>query len=434
MNDSHGSLAGKPTDRLTRGEVGAQMCVLSLPGVRSAEILEVNRVFPTLNGPVTGRPGDIAVTTASGETYPILSSIYYGTYEVIGEVGNQLAGRRLMHVRSAWRVISPDAQLNLPGRDPLLVERGGWLYQSDEDDFGLITEDVMASGHALVGTADEVTSAHWSKSFERLEWFLTALPPLLTLIALVALWAVEGSPIHWLPTALTSVETGLLLLGATAYAWAQIRGWEKKAAVTAGASAAQEFQPAAELLGERRSKSFPQMSLWRAAQASTLTPAKGLDLSPENVATLDSLAGRLAILIDEIKRKIRFSRRLESVGTTGAAIAVACVLSANIWLIGVSHWLQLELFALWLPSLIGAFHSLGYHRRAADQVPLLTEFARQLDFVKTKLVSLSKREVPEPEGRGIERVAALRLLCKVIGQYSQAELRLAIMRHPSLPV
>jgi len=431
MNDTNSSTPGKPTENLRRGELGAPMYVLSLPEIRKAEILQSETVLETKDGPVTGRPGDIAMTAADGgERYPILSNIFYGTYEVLGQVGNRLIARRLMHVRTAWEVLSPDAELSYgPDRGTVSVARGGWLYQSDDRDFGLINLTEKHKGHTEVGPIQKVEQTSWSRRFERLTWFLMFLPPLMTGIALLGLSLPEGT---WGRTGLTAIETGLLLIGAGAFAWARIEGWEMKAAVSAGAKAAAEFQPAAQLLGERKSEHFPQMALWRAAQA---RPASGnvLVYSPENARTLDELRGRLGSMVQEIKEEISSSRRIEELGTVLAAAAVAAVIGSNIWLIFAPH-LPVELFALWLPSLIGAFHALGYHKRVAEQVPLLNEFARQLDFIKAQLQSTAQWDAAELPQLSGTREAALRLLCKVIGQYSQAELRLAIAQHPSLPV
>jgi hypothetical protein len=50
----------------------------------------------------------------------------------------------------------------------------------------------------------------------------------------------------------------------------------------------------------------------------------------------------------------------------------------------------------------------------------------------TALDGCAKLEQETDEDREA-REAALRTLCKVVGQYSQAELRLAIRQHPDLP-
>jgi hypothetical protein len=138
------------------------------------DLLDSPREFQTDNGPVTSHPGDVAIVAARKlDQYPIRSSIFYGTYEIVGRVGNRLVARRLIHVRKAWEVLSNTALLQLPvrdGRPPIttVIEQGGWVYQSDDDDYGPISKEHRRRSHAKVGSIKKVKGVPWTRRFERL--------------------------------------------------------------------------------------------------------------------------------------------------------------------------------------------------------------------------------------------------------------------------
>ena len=143
----------KPTAALVSGEVSEPIVVLSRSEIRNAEILETQQDFQTADGFVTGRPGDVVVTAYGGERYPIPRSVFFGTYEVIGQVGRRLVARRLIHTRRAWPVVSANAAFDYgKGRGTVAVMKGAWLYQTDDADFGVINPDVKHKGHTEAGT------------------------------------------------------------------------------------------------------------------------------------------------------------------------------------------------------------------------------------------------------------------------------------------
>jgi hypothetical protein len=416
----------EPSDaRVLNGKIGAPMYVLSLPQIREVELLDTETEVLTTNGLVKGRRGDVVVTAK--DRYPIVHSVFYGTYEVIGRVDNRLVARRLIHVRKARKVLSLSADLKLSGRqDVLAVERDGWVYQSDDDDVGPISAAAARTGHAEVGRIEQVNSVAWSRRLECLTWFLTFLPPVMTAIEALT----HGLP-KWGRTSLLSFETLLLATGVGAFIWARLHRWELKAVVTDKERARflARFQSAAELLGDRRSVDFPQMALWRAAQSPELHARA---YSGDNAKMLEDLRKQVAQTIPEIKAKIAPARRIETISTVGGIVAVACVLASNLCLI-LRDWSPIELVAVCLPSLIGALHALGQQKRVADQIPLLTELARQLEFIRTQLLRHAGWSETETADSRASREATLRTLCKVIGQYSQAELRLAIRSQLSIP-
>src|ERR1700730_18261930 len=79
----------RPPRHLFRGELGEELIVLSIPVVRIAERLGWETQIETADGFVTGRAGDFVITAASGERYPILASVFYGTYQILGSVGSR---------------------------------------------------------------------------------------------------------------------------------------------------------------------------------------------------------------------------------------------------------------------------------------------------------------------------------------------------------
>lgn len=419
---------------LLQGEVAAPMYVLTTPDIRMAEVIERETVFHTNDGDVIGRPGerDIAITHGE-ETYPIPSRIFYGTYEVLGKTGPRMIARRLIHVRIAREVTSQFAEYDY-GTAPgvVSVDRGGWLYQSDDGDQGLINAAKKHVGHVEVGPIEEVERVPWRSRFERANMVLTFLPPILTALALLSLSSAEQPAAAASATAASAVETALLFLGLGLAVRIRRQGWALKAAVGAGVQVAARYQLAAQILGEPGSQQFPQMTLWRAAQTGP-RPDPGSLHSRENVGRLGTLRGYLAETLDEINAGIRRDLGIERAGELAEVASVLLAIGGNLWLIFVSHLEPIELVALWLPSLIGALHSLRSRRRTAERIPLLSAFSKQLAFLKTQLQALADWSAEEPAQKSATREAVLRFVCKVIGQYCQSELQLATSQHPDLP-
>src|SRR5690349_19550962 len=128
-----------PPSHLFKGKLGPELVVLSVSLVRTAQRAEIESVVETADGPVKARVGDFVLSTADGEQYPIPASIFYGAYQVLGSAGTRFVGRRLLHARRAWEVLSPDAEFDYgPGRGKIAAPKGGWIYRSDESDYGYI--------------------------------------------------------------------------------------------------------------------------------------------------------------------------------------------------------------------------------------------------------------------------------------------------------
>jgi hypothetical protein len=409
------------------------MYVLTRPDIRNAERVLKETVYRTSTGDVVGRPGerDIAVTQGE-ETYPIPSRVFYGTYEVINEHGPRMIARRLVHVRLAQEVTSADAEFDYGTGGIVSVDRGGWLYQSDDGDHGMVSKEKKQVGHIEVGPIEEVDQAPWNQRFRWANAFLTFLPPVLTLLALLSLEASHEPSTEWFARTGPAVETALLVLGLGVAVWIRSQRWALKAAVSAGMKVSQRFQLASEILGEGSSQAFPQMTLWRAAQ----TPPRkdpGTLFSPQNVERFKTLRQHLGATQDEINRGIELNERVERAGERAELLAVALAVAGNLFLLA-SHSTLIELASLWLPSVIGAFHALRSHRRSAERVPLLNDFAKQLKYVKTRLQVLNDWRPDEPADTSAERESVLRFTCKIIGQYCQAELQQAVSQHPDLPM
>jgi hypothetical protein len=408
------------------------MYVLTKPDIRLAADVEQETVFHTNDGDVIGRPGerDIAITQGD-ETYPVPSRVFYGTYEVIGKTGPRMIARRLIHVRIAREIVSASAEYDY-GTAPgvVSVSRGGWLYQSDDNDEGLINAEKKHVGHVEVGPIEEVERGLWRSRFELVNLLLTFLPPILTALALISLSAKTVAPS--LANAVSALETTLLFLGLAVAVWMRTRRWALKAAVRAGVNVATKYQLVAQILGEPGSRQFPQMTLWRAAQ----TPARkdpGALYSAQNAERFRTLREYLAETLDDIGSEIRRDLRIERIGEIGELASVLLAVGGNLWLIFVPQLDTIELVSLWLPSLIGALHAIRSHRRTGERIPLLNAVFKQLAFARTQLQALAEWNHDEPAQKSAQREAVLRFVCKVVGQYCQSELQLATSQQPEIP-
>jgi hypothetical protein len=177
------------------------------------------------------------------------------------------------------------------------------------------------------------------------------------------------------------------------------------------------------------------MSLWRAAQMhGNVIPAHRSE-SVEDKAKLAEIRERVGSTLAEMNEGVERSRRIEHMAEAGEVVAIIIVVASNIGLIANPEVPLLELLPMWLPSVIGALHSFSNRKRLSQRAAILTEFMGQLQFIRTQLQAL---DAPSP-AVGAEdvmpaREASLRLLCRIVGQYCQEELRLAIAQRPSLPV
>jgi len=116
---------------LFEGKLGPELIVLSVSIVRSAQRVDSEMIVETADGPVNARVGDFVITTDDGEHYPIPAFVFYGTYQILGAIGTRFVGRRLLHPRRAWEVLSDRAEFDYgPGRGKIAAPQGGWMYRS----------------------------------------------------------------------------------------------------------------------------------------------------------------------------------------------------------------------------------------------------------------------------------------------------------------
>jgi hypothetical protein len=370
-----------------------------------------------------GREGDFAVTSHEGERYPILRDIFLGAYETVGRIGRDVVARRLIHVRRAWEVLEDGASFDYgPGRGRVPVSRGSWLYQSDDDDFGIVHDKVKHNGHVEASEEQALSNIDWGRRRDRWVLVLGTLPCVLSLLALCALLSPVIAPtLGWLAPTLICVEIALLVAGVAAVVVIKQQRWVLKACTHSALELGREFQVAARLLGQPESSQFPGMALWRAAQAPR--PVVATDV-PDLLETLKSaLAGRLHKLRQGIERAHR--REVLVRILTGAAVVI--VLLANLSLFRGGHSLLAELAVVWLPTLIAAMHGIDLRRRSAERLTAMRTFADELRFVHRRLYEREASSIDE-------RNAVLVVLCRSAARYGQHELQLALAVEAPIPV
>lgn len=420
----------RPTERLLSGEVGPPLVVISRSEIRTAEALERPAAFETRDGYVEGRAGDIAITMRSGERFPILADVFYGTYEVIGRVGNRMVVRRLTHERRAWPVVSDHAEFDYgDDRGAVSVAVDGWLYQSDDSDFGIINADVKLESHVVVGPLDRVEAAEWAKRFRSGATLLAFMPALLSLLALLALADVGKHRVAFLVA-----ETALLVCGSAGALWMKRDRWSQRAAVVSAVRIAREFQVAVELLGHKPSLLFPGVTLWRAAQGPDAERA-GLGHEPD-AATSTALRARLAQTVAatlvSIRNEIGRYARTEHAARGATLAAILAIIACNLVLLTHDHIEAVELLSVWLPSLVGALHAFNARRQVVERLAALGEFAGQLKFVSDQLFALVPRHA-QPASKAVadDFRITLKLLCRIVGQHSQRLFGYALAEEPS---
>jgi hypothetical protein len=213
-----------PTPAFAGSRLSEPRMLLTIPDVRAARRLVEPARFDTRDGFVEGQAGDFAVTGYGKERYPVRPNVFFGTYRVLTQFGNELVAERLVHIRRAWNVLDVGATMDYgQGRGVVSVERGSWLCQSDDGDYGTIRPDVHHLSHRVVGQEDP-EPCDWKERVDQTEKALTALPPLLSLLALSAFVASAsaGAPV-WLAPLLIALELILKIIGG-GLAWATMRG------------------------------------------------------------------------------------------------------------------------------------------------------------------------------------------------------------------
>lgn len=417
-----------PTAALIEGELGPPIVVLSRSEIRAAEVCSIAARYQTLDGWVEGRTDDVVITAAGGERFPILADVFHGAYEELWIVGHTRVARRLAHERLAWPIVSEQALFNYGSdRGTVAVARGAWLYETDEGEFGTISATAHATSHLVVGPVSEQTHANWNQRFRTGMNILAVLPPLMALLALMALVQAFHLSAHWLV-----METVLLVAGTALGWWMKSQRWPLRALVETASRTAREFQCAVELLGKRPSTRFPGQALWRAAQAtdeSSAPACTGSGLSAEKLLQLQKLIGQTLAHLRHESHRLERRERLAQWGTVGAAaVAFAC----NLYILFVAHALPPEMLAILLPTVIAAVHADNSRRQVADGHLALLDFATQLRFAQEQLLALGTAETRAEQKQSLR--AALRLVCKVVGQHQQYLLRRGLAEQPAPPV
>ncbi len=407
-----------------RGEHGAEIVILSVSVVRAAERLELTSDIETADGVVKGRRGDFVVTLANGERYPIVASVFYGTYQILGRVGARFVGRRLLHPRRAWPIESAYGELDYgSGRGKVAVARGGWVYRSDEDDYGLINAEAKHLAHIEVGSARSLEKKNWKRRFRWAAGLISALPPAMTLVALVAFRAHDH---HLnLSEALLEVEGVCLVLGLIGVWWIRKDKWVLKAAVAHGTRIALEFQCVVESLGQKPSELFPSMALWRVAQSEE-SPAAEL-----SAQALRKVKDQVYAIHDEVQEEVERHHRAEKLALIFSWVSVGAVLCCIYYALQGSA--NAELLAIWLPSAVGAVHSWSGRRQISNRIGAGREFLSELAFVKSRLMHLA----PDDQTSGSadrDLIGALRVLCRAAAEHIQRQMQFAIAEDPHTPV
>jgi hypothetical protein len=429
MDVSTTSMPALPPANLYTGTIEDELVILTNSEIRVAEKATRADTLETADGPVNVRPGDFIISMSSGERFPIKADIYFGTYEVLSQVGSWYVGRRLLHPRRAWPISSNGAELDYGvGRGRVSAARGSWIYQSDDDDFGLINADVKDKSYAAVARAVELQGADWAQRLRRLSLALALLPPVLTALAMAALYLSKRQPD--LAHALLAAEATLLVAGAITV-WIMRRDkWSLRAAVTSGLDTARQFQVAVQALGLTPSSAFPTMALWRAAQRDE----QGCEnLAPEHLRAVKNLIDDThAEILSDLKRHHILEKRADRLSwlAAGAILVCLCLVAFT------PHLETFKLISIWLPSMVGVAHGWTWQRQSMRRASAAAEMLRELRFVKTKLVSLAPDDtiVDGDPSRNLEIVATVRMLCRVIAQHTQRELQFTAAERVGVPV
>ncbi|MBS1828304.1 MAG: hypothetical protein JST93_23565 [Acidobacteria bacterium] len=418
----------KPPKDIYEGELGEELMILSLPVIRTAERLETSGARETADGKVKGDPGDFLVKSETNELYPIRDRIFYGTYQILGRVGAGYICRRQLHVRRAWEAIS-EAGVNFhyqPNRGSAHGDKGSWVYQCDDDDFGLINAKEKEQAHIRLGTVQELTSISRAEDVYRTSWLIALLPPLLTLIAILAYTkAIEKD---YAASGVLLACEAILLLGGIFLVWqARRRLWFFKAAMRSTTEIATEFHLAARMLGQKPSAMFPSMALWRAAQ---MKP----DLPPWNPADCALLKQKVFQTVASIAKQTHNHHKQESWANwltwITAALIVACIGIAI-----PTHSRVLEVIAILMPSIVTSVHAYLIRRQTLRRIDAGRTFLSELRFIGDKLNELTPGPESDPAQADKEEYATvLRLLCKAVAEHTQRELEFALREEPNLPL
>ncbi|MFN7938161.1 MAG: hypothetical protein U0R19_32840 [Bryobacteraceae bacterium] len=417
----------KPPDTIYKGQLGDELMILSLPVIRTAEKIEHAEVRKTSDGKQSGEAGGFLVRSEEGVVFYIGERRFYGSYMILGNVGPKYICQRQLHVRRAWEVVGEDGVLFFYlNRPPIHLEERAWVYQSDDDDFGLIHARAMHDAHINLGTVEDFRQSGLAEDVYRTTWLIALLPPVLTLIAILAYTAAMQG--HSAMSALLLSCEAILLTGAVVLiSYARKHLWFFKAAMKSATRIAAEFQQAAQILGQTTCTMFPSMALWRAAQ---MEPPPLTFTSEE----FHQLRERVIHTESQMAKQTHRHHKHESWGEwlvwITCALILACV-GAAIY----THGPVFEVIAILLPSIVTAVHAYLARRQTLHRVDAGKAFLSELRFVKEQLNALARGPIVDPAKIDRDRFAAvLRVLCKAVAQHTQRELEFALREQPNLPL
>lgn len=418
-----------PTPLFKGSALGPTTIILSRPEIRSAQVITRKETFDTYDGLITGSPGDIAITAYGKERYPIKNKVFLGSYEILGRIDHDLIAERLVHVRYAWEVLDHGSTFDYgDGRGVVEIKRGGWLYQSDVEDFGTIHPDIKVKSHFLVGHKPEIIGSNWQTRSENMTNILSTIPPFLSLLALLAFASTsqlgQGNKIS---AAITLVETLILIVSAFFFWKMRHRRWLLRACVQKAIELGLEFKSAAELLGHTPSTDFPGMVLWRAAQSKRPESSTTSTPPEREKELLNDLHGAITNRLHKIKSEIKRIQTREEIASKATTLAFTAVLLANALLLLNHHGLLIEITVIWAPAAVAAIHTFDLRRRTAERVAIMQHFYDRLSFAQSRLRADNGETAST-------RTTILRLICTAAAQFSQRELKLAISLEPPLPI
>lgn len=416
----------RPPQAVFDGTCGPPLLIIAKNGLRSAERVSQSVLVNTADGDVIAGPGDFVVAMPTGERYPISADIYFGTYEVLNQVGESYIGRRLLHPRLAWPIISDGAELSYgKKRGTVAVTKGAWIYQSNDEDYGAINRKAKNVSYTVVGSAEELSNRNWRKKLSKATRLITALPAILIALSLFALYSWNRS---WSELAEFSlvIEVILLAAGATITWWIRNNKWALRAAVFECFEDAACFQVVAEALGLKPSTKFPSMVLWRAGQEGDAT----ISLQA-NQTQLKSIKSVIDHFSERINKQIVHLKREEALIDWLSWIVVfavmLCLVTASMF-----HWLIPKLIAIWLPSAIGTAHAWTWQRQSLHRLGAYSELLQELRFVRSKLVALAPdNQVSESNKK--ELATYLRMLCLCVARHGQREIQFTTTPQPIPP-
>lgn len=405
-----------------RGRTSMPFIILTKMEVRTAEELSSARDIDTADGVVHGRAGDIVVFAYGGERYPISPRIFFGSYEVLARIGPRMVARRLVQVRRAWNVLSAGSSFTYaPERGTVEVTPGSWLYQSDDNDFGIINPEVKDRSHSVVGNEEQLMAVDWQR---RIAWrcrYLGFLPTVLTMISLLAFVTADRSGFEWLTSTCVALELALLL-GGVAIVWFIRRDrWTLRAAAQSDLLMSREYQTAVTLLGHPSSSAFPGSAIWHAAQTPPVAcPARS---SQETENLVQRLKLQLAKTLQQIGAELKQDHARERMASSAATLAILTIIACNIYHATGSHNLAVSVFAIWLPSLIACIHAFVNLRYLTTRGLAMTTFHRELRFLQSQLFVLTtegRSDTGDPREEDLR--TTVQALCHAVGRFTQSHL------------